>query len=166
MSMLRRGESTELREGRTSYADYAGQIKSDQDHAIFLTKSQQQLAVNMVVKPEEVKAAKRKGKKSQKSKKDKTDDLKKELVMHEHMEDLAILLDRLKTNPETGMTDENYETALKRYGKNKMTPPPTTPEWVKFLKEITTGFSLLLWAGGVLCFVSFGIQRGMSDVYI
>lgn len=163
--MLPGDDQRSSRQSRTSYHDYAGQLKMATDQAIYLRKSQQN-ATDIKVKKSEVNYSKTKKRTSRKSKKEPTAELKRELVMHEHMEDVAILLDRLKTNAETGMKQPAYEEAYKRFGPNKMTPPPTTPEWVKFLKEITTGFSLLLWVGGILCFISFGIQRGMSDVYI
>jgi sodium/potassium-transporting ATPase subunit alpha len=41
---------------------------------------------------------------------------------------------------------------------NCLTPPPTTPEWVKFLKNLFGGFALLLWIGAILCFVAYFIQ--------
>lgn len=39
-----------------------------------------------------------------------------------------------------------------------LTPPPSTPKWVKFCKQLFGGFSLLLWTGSILCFVAYGIQ--------
>ena len=39
-----------------------------------------------------------------------------------------------------------------------MTPPKTTPEWVKFCKQLFGGFALLLWIGAVLCFIAYTIQ--------
>jgi len=45
-----------------------------------------------------------------------------------------------------------------KYGLNCLTPPPTTPEWVKFLKNLFGGFALLLWIGAILCFVAYFIQ--------
>lgn len=47
---------------------------------------------------------------------------------------------------------------LKRDGPNALTPPPTTSEWVKFCKQLFSGFSILLWIGAILCFVAYGIQ--------
>ena len=41
---------------------------------------------------------------------------------------------------------------------NCLTPPPTTPEWVKFLKNLFGGFAMLLWLGAILCFVAYFIQ--------
>ncbi|OBS66873.1 hypothetical protein A6R68_04597, partial [Neotoma lepida] len=43
-------------------------------------------------------------------------------------------------------------------GPNALTPPPTTPEWLKFCKQLFGGFSLLLWTGALLCFLAYGIH--------
>jgi sodium/potassium-transporting ATPase subunit alpha len=47
---------------------------------------------------------------------------------------------------------------VERDGPNALTPPPKTPEWVKFMKCLFGGFALLLWLGAVLCFVAYTIQ--------
>lgn len=43
-------------------------------------------------------------------------------------------------------------------GPNALTPPKTTPEWIKFCKQLFGGFALLLWIGAILCFLAYGIQ--------
>jgi sodium/potassium-transporting ATPase subunit alpha len=58
-----------------------------------------------------------------------------------------------------GLTQEEAEKRLTELGKNELTPPPVTPEYVKFLKTLVGGFALLLWAGAVLCFIAYAIQR-------
>uniref|UniRef100_A0A8D1C200 Sodium/potassium-transporting ATPase subunit alpha n=1 Tax=Sus scrofa TaxID=9823 RepID=A0A8D1C200_PIG len=52
---------------------------------------------------------------------------------------------------------------LARDGPNALTPPPTTPEWVKFCRQLFGGFSILLWIGAILCFLAYGIQAGTED---
>uniref|UniRef100_A0A8C6WXF3 Sodium/potassium-transporting ATPase subunit alpha n=1 Tax=Neogobius melanostomus TaxID=47308 RepID=A0A8C6WXF3_9GOBI len=52
---------------------------------------------------------------------------------------------------------------LARDGPNALTPPPTTPEWVKFCRQLFGGFSILLWIGAVLCFLAYSIQVGTED---
>uniref|UniRef100_A0A8C3HH71 Sodium/potassium-transporting ATPase subunit alpha n=1 Tax=Chrysemys picta bellii TaxID=8478 RepID=A0A8C3HH71_CHRPI len=52
---------------------------------------------------------------------------------------------------------------LVRDGPNALTPPPTTPEWVKFCRQLFGGFSILLWIGAILCFLAYGIQAGTED---
>ena len=62
-----------------------------------------------------------------------------------------------------GLTSEKAAEILKRNGPNALTPPPTTPEWVKFAKQLFGGFALLLWVGSVLCFLAYGIQLSTEE---
>lgn len=73
------------------------------------------------------------------------------------------MYDRLKTNPETGLTLAQVKKVLERDGPNALTPPPTTPEWVKFCRQLFGGFALLLWIGALLCFLAYGIQASSSE---
>ena len=50
--------------------------------------------------------------------------------------------------------------------QNVITPPPSTPEWLKFLRELTGFFSLLLWAGAILCFVGYAIEQAADNLYL
>merc|ERR1712036_146378 len=43
------------------------------------------------------------------------------------------------------------------------TPPPTTPEWVKFCQNLFSGFACLLWLGAILCFLAYGIQASAYE---
>lgn len=94
-----------------------------------------------------------------KGKKAEMDDLKKELEMTEHSKDLAELVAEFETDLERGLTTEIAARNLARDGRNELTPPKTTPEWVKFLKQLFGGFAMLLWIGAVLCFFAFGIRN-------
>lgn len=57
-----------------------------------------------------------------------------------------------------GLTHDKAAENLARDGPNALTPPPTTPEWVKFCQQLLGGFSLLLWFGALLCFIAYTIQ--------
>ncbi|NWI65720.1 AT1A1 ATPase, partial [Todus mexicanus] len=57
-----------------------------------------------------------------------------------------------------GLTSARAAEILARDGPNALTPPPTTPEWVKFCRQLFGGFSLLLWIGALLCFLAYTIQ--------
>lgn len=81
----------------------------------------------------------------------------------EHKIPLEELCSRLKTNPETGLTDAQAKSVYERDGPNALTPPPTIPEWVKFCKQLFGGFALLLWIGAVLCFLAYAIQATSFD---
>lgn len=56
------------------------------------------------------------------------------------------------------MTKRQAEENQKKYGPNALTPPPTTPEWIKFCQNLFGGFALLLWFGAILCFIAYSIQ--------
>lgn len=56
------------------------------------------------------------------------------------------------------MTDEQAKRILARDGPNALTPPPRTPEWVKFCKNLFGGFALLLWIGAFLCFFAYTVD--------
>ncbi|XP_074652098.1 sodium/potassium-transporting ATPase subunit alpha-like isoform X2 [Tubulanus polymorphus] len=104
------------------------------------------------------------GKKSNDEKKQKMDSLKQELEMDEHripLEELYAMTG--VSDPKMGLTPEKAKEIYERDGPNQLTPPKTTPEWVKFCKQLFGGFSLLLWIGAILCFIAYSIQASTSD---
>nr|AEH68838.1 putative Na+/K+-ATPase alpha subunit [Bathypolypus arcticus] len=103
-----------------------------------------------------------KGKKKKKKGED-LDELKQELDMDEHKVAIEELYQRLGTDPTRGLSPERAKEVLFRDGPNCLTPPKTTPEWVKFCKTLFGGFSMLLWIGAILCFIAYGIQAGTYD---
>ncbi|KAF0988455.1 hypothetical protein HZS_5193, partial [Henneguya salminicola] len=84
--------------------------------------------------------------------------LKKEADVDFHKIPLRELLDRLGTSVEHGISTARAAELLKVHGPNRLTPPKKTPEIVKFLKVLFTGFSLLLLGGGILCFIAYLIS--------
>lgn len=62
-----------------------------------------------------------------------------------------------------GLTPARAAEILARDGPNALTPPPTTPEWVKFCRQLFGGFSMLLWIGAILCFLAYGIQAATEE---
>lgn len=62
-----------------------------------------------------------------------------------------------------GLTNTRAAEILAQEGPNALTPPPTTPEWVKFCRQLFGGFSILLWIGAILCFLAYSIQIAMED---
>ncbi|XP_050813161.1 sodium/potassium-transporting ATPase subunit alpha-1 [Gopherus flavomarginatus] len=105
-------------------------------------------------------AGKKKGKKE---KKKDMDELKKEVSMDDHKLSLDELHRKYGTDLSRGLTAARAAEILARDGPNALTPPPTTPEWVKFCRQLFGGFSLLLWIGAVLCFLAYGIQAVMGE---
>lgn len=47
---------------------------------------------------------------------------------------------------------------MKRDGLNALTPPKKMSEWVRFVKQMFGGFSVLMWIGSLLCFVAYALQ--------
>ncbi|XP_041373035.1 sodium/potassium-transporting ATPase subunit alpha-3-like [Gigantopelta aegis] len=111
-----------------------------------------------------VEDGKKNKKKSKKQKgKEDLDDLKQELEMDEHKLPIDELYARLGTDPEQGHSPERAKEILLRDGPNQLTPPKTTPEWVKFCKQLFGGFSLLLWIGAILCYIAYSIQMSAME---
>merc|ERR1711981_1479049 len=85
-------------------------------------------------------------------------ELKQELEIDVHRGSVDELCKRFGTDTEKGLTEQAAADGLIKYGKNQLTPPPTTPEWVKFCQCLFSGFAMLLWVGAILCFVAYTIQ--------
>uniref|UniRef100_UPI00398EB225 sodium/potassium-transporting ATPase subunit alpha n=1 Tax=Pristiophorus japonicus TaxID=55135 RepID=UPI00398EB225 len=107
--------------------------------------------------------SKKKGKKDKKAQKVDLDELKKEVSMDDHKLTLDELHNKYGTDLTRGLTVARAKEILARDGPNSLTPPPTTPEWVKFCRQLFGGFSILLWIGAILCFLAYGIQAATED---
>ena len=55
---------------------------------------------------------------------------------------------------------------LEQDGLNRLTPPKTTPLWVKFLEEMFGLFPCMLWVGGILCFIAFWLRKEADNLYL
>ncbi|XP_029207817.2 sodium/potassium-transporting ATPase subunit alpha-3-like [Acropora muricata] len=105
-------------------------------------------------------------------KKDKLEDLKQELEMDWHRIPLPDLERKLGFSISRGHTQERANEIHVRDGPNCLTPPPSTPEWVKFCRQLFSGFALLLWIGAILCFATYIIkvssveEPNMDDLYL
>merc|ERR1711970_219368 len=93
----------------------------------------------------------------------KLNELKQELEIDVHKVDVDVLCKRFNTNIEQGLTDAQAAKGLAEHGKNELTPPPTTPEWIKFCQCLFSGFAMLLWLGAFLCFLAYGIQASAYE---
>lgn len=47
------------------------------------------------------------------------------------------------------------------FGPNQLTPANIKPAWLLYIEQYTNFFSLLLIAGGVLCFIAYGAWTGL-----
>nr|XP_057908720.1 sodium/potassium-transporting ATPase subunit alpha-3b [Doryrhamphus excisus] len=91
------------------------------------------------------------------------DDLKKEVPITEHKMSVEEVCRKYQTDIVQGLTNAKAAEVLLRDGPNALTPPPTTPEWVKFCRQLFGGFSILLWIGAILCFLAYAIQAATED---
>ncbi|CAB1429375.1 unnamed protein product, partial [Pleuronectes platessa] len=91
------------------------------------------------------------------------DELKKEVSFDDHKISLDDLGTRYGVELTRGLTHAKAAEYLARDGPNSLTPPPTTPEWVKFCRQLFGGFSVLLWIGAILCFLAYSIQVATED---
>ncbi|XP_075896914.1 sodium/potassium-transporting ATPase subunit alpha-3b isoform X1 [Nelusetta ayraudi] len=91
------------------------------------------------------------------------DDLKKEVPITEHKMSVEEVCRKFQTDIVQGLTNAKAAEFLLRDGPNALTPPPTTPEWVKFCRQLFGGFSILLWTGAILCFLAYAIQAATED---
>ena len=73
---------------------------------------------------------------------EKLDDLKQELELDVHVVEASELCERFSTNLDKGLTTEQAKKNIEEYGPNALTPPKTTPEWVKFCKNLFSGFAM------------------------
>ncbi|XP_064413493.1 sodium/potassium-transporting ATPase subunit alpha-1 isoform X3 [Latimeria chalumnae] len=103
------------------------------------------------------------GRKKGKNKERDMDELKKEVALDDHKLSLDEIQRKYGTDLTRGLTTNRAAEILARDGPNALTPPPTTPEWVKFCRQLFGGFSILLWIGAILCFLAYGIQAAMED---
>ena len=98
-----------------------------------------------------------------KKKEQNLDNLKQELELDVHRVPIDELCKRWNTNVKTGLTDAQAKENLEKFGLNRLTPPPTTPEWVKFCQNLFSGFAMLLWIGAILCYIAYGIQASAFE---
>lgn len=57
-----------------------------------------------------------------------------------------------------GLNPTLAKQILLRDGPNAITPPKTTPEWVRFLQNLFGWFNMLLWIGAVLCYGCYIVE--------
>jgi len=74
------------------------------------------------------------------------------------------LCDKLHTDIEKGITDAEAEIRHKRDGPNAFTPPKQTPGWVLYMREMTTGFAIIIWLASIASFICYGLELVPQDV--
>ncbi|XP_057341392.1 sodium/potassium-transporting ATPase subunit alpha-B-like [Microplitis mediator] len=84
-------------------------------------------------------------------------DLHQELQTDDHIIPLDELCIKLNTNIDTGLTGDEAKLRLAQ-SPNALTPPKVTPEYIKLLKSMFSGFATLLWICAGLCFLIYLIN--------
>lgn len=93
--------------------------------------------------------------------------LKEEIKLCEHTISVEALCEQLSVEPGRGLDEEEARRRLAVQGFNQLTPRKQVPEIVKFVKQLTSWFSLLLWAGSALSGVAYGLDRSdMSNLWL
>ena len=82
----------------------------------------------------------------------------------EHNLSMSELENTMKTDFTLGLSSDEAASRLLRYGPNALTPPKKPPMWYKLFMHLAGGFSLLLWAGAVLCFIVYGIDGSVENL--
>merc|ERR1711910_163279 len=90
-------------------------------------------------------------------------ELKQELEIDVHRVSVDELCKRFGSNVAEGLTDDQVAKGIREHGLKQLTPPPTTPEWIKFCQCLFSGFAVLLWFGAILCFLAYGIQASAYE---
>merc|ERR1712158_76038 len=90
-------------------------------------------------------------------------ELKQELEIDVHRVSVDELCKRFNSNVGEGLTDDQVAKGIAEHGLNQLTPPKTTPEWVKFCQCLFSGFAMLLWFGAILCYLAYGIQASTLE---
>ena len=66
-----------------------------------------------------------------------------------------------------GLTTSEAERRHREDGANKLSEKKSTPWIVKLIHEWTSPFALMLWAGGLLCFLSYILDPSdPSNLYL
>eukprot|EP00049_Salpingoeca_infusionum_P016487 m.337439 g.337439 ORF g.337439 m.337439 type:complete len:1105 (+) comp16082_c0_seq7:416-3730(+) len=140
------------------------QAPSHPTPASSFTRLQSQNAAKRAQTATTTTGTKGKNKKRKGKKQEELNQLKKELVLDEHLIPMEQLMDRLGLQDlDMGLSTALAEQRLEEEGPNSLKPPKTTPEWVKFVQQLFGGFATLLWIGGILCFLAFAIQSGTAE---
>ncbi|XP_056674668.1 potassium-transporting ATPase alpha chain 2-like [Monodelphis domestica] len=91
-------------------------------------------------------------------KKEHQKELKKDLDLNDHKISTKELEEKYGTSIIQGLTSTRAAEVLARDGLNVLTPFKDTPKIIKFFKQMVGGFSSLLWAGAILCFIAYVIE--------
>lgn len=85
----------------------------------------------------------------------------------EHKIPLPVLEVRLETSYHEGISTEKASVRLLEEGENKLSERKSIPAWLILLRELTSGFAILLWCGTILCFIAYALTpEDLSNLYL
>eukprot|EP00002_Diphylleia_rotans_P016614 TRINITY_DN3234_c0_g1_i4.p1 TRINITY_DN3234_c0_g1~~TRINITY_DN3234_c0_g1_i4.p1 ORF type:complete len:987 (+),score=198.48 TRINITY_DN3234_c0_g1_i4:49-3009(+) len=84
--------------------------------------------------------------------------LRPELEMDEHTLSVPEIIERFQTHATNGLTMEEVQARLLRYGPNRVTNSARFHLGRSYWKHLTSGFALLLWAAALFCIVAYSID--------
>lgn len=85
------------------------------------------------------------------------------IFQEEHLWAHNKLFEKLHSSQENGLTSEKAKELFQQLGENALSEKIGTPWYCMLLKEFTTFFALLLWGGGILCFIGYGVDPSSLD---
>ncbi|KAI2800252.1 Sodium/potassium-transporting ATPase subunit alpha-1 [Blomia tropicalis] len=84
----------------------------------------------------------------------------------EHQMTIEEVCALLETNVEHGLDSTETAIRLERDGPNCFTPPKDKSWFILLLKELLSGFQLLMWFSAIGSFISFSIDHNPQDAYL
>jgi magnesium-transporting ATPase (P-type) len=93
--------------------------------------------------------------------------LKNDVFFSERIKVENQFIDNKNTFLAKGLTKAEAEKRSKEFGENKLSEVKKTHWTIKLLEEMTAPFALLLWVGGGLCFLAYGLDESdPSNLYL
>lgn len=74
------------------------------------------------------------------------------------MMEINKLVEKLSSNKDVGLTAKVAQDALSKYGENSLADKTSIPWYILLLQEFTSLFNLMLIAGSILAFISYGLD--------
>jgi sodium/potassium-transporting ATPase subunit alpha len=75
-------------------------------------------------------------------------------------------IDLTSVENSVGLSTQEAEARLSTYGKNILSPPPKTPEWLLLLRQFKNTFLILLNVSGVLSVVAYAVAGDITNLYL
>jgi sodium/potassium-transporting ATPase subunit alpha len=95
------------------------------------------------------------------------EDAEKFKKIDDHRITLTEFCKRYGTSLETGLSEAEAADRIAKEGENKLSEKEGTHPFIEFLIHMSNFFSLLLWAGAILCFVAYALSpEDQGNLYL